>query len=104
MDTRYSVTHVGRYIGEVIDQTLVGDNIQVTRHGRIVAEFTSDLPHEGEIITISVTNFVATVGHWIDLVEDERKVLVLTRRDRPVVAIIPFESRIGGLTADEHRA
>lgn len=100
MAVRRSVTEVGRYIGEIIDQVLRGEVIQVTRYGRVICEFTSEIPSNGR--EISVTDFVSTVGHWTSLVEAERTTLVITRRDRPVVALRPFESQIGGFV--EHRA
>jgi len=92
---RRSATYISRFIGEVIDDALAGTNTTVTRYGRAVAEFTAELPEDPETQKISVTDFVATVGHWLELV-DAGNDLILTRRNRPVVAVVPFKPQLGG--------
>ncbi len=95
MVIRRTSSYVGRQIGEVIDDTLRGETIQVTRYGRVIAEFVSEIPTEGDLAKVSVTDFVGKVGHWTSVVEDEQKTLIIMRRDRPVVALRPFSSPLG---------
>ena len=87
--TSQPATFVSRHIAELIDTTLGGDNVVITRYGHSVAQFTSAIPEDNEILWVSMTSFLATVGRWLTFVKNGSAV-VLTRRNRPVVAVVPL--------------
>lgn len=85
--SRYTATQLSRALGAIVDEALGGEEIEVTRHGHIAARLTTDIPEGARVI--SITEFLAKVGTWLDVVENEGQPLALTRRDRAVVALVP---------------
>jgi antitoxin (DNA-binding transcriptional repressor) of toxin-antitoxin stability system len=82
-------TYVSRHIAELIDTTLL-ENVTITRYGENVAQFTSRIPPDFAVRRVTMTEFLATIGHWLKIVRNGESV-ILTRRKRAVVAIIPIE-------------
>jgi len=86
---RRNATYISRNIGKAIDTALTGTVIQITRHERVIAELTSDIP-EGDYREVATSDFVSRVGSFLDVVESEQQPIILTRFDRHTVAIVPY--------------